>query len=54
MNPVVTFEQIVAASYRIKSHVRQTPCQKSIRMSNQLNCEVYMKMENMFESLYLF
>lgn len=49
MSAIVTFEQIVAASHRIRGHVRLTPCHESVRLNQLLdnNSQVFFKMENM-------
>ena len=44
---LVSFEQIVAASHRIKGHVKNTPIQFSARLQKMIGAEVYLKLENM-------
>ncbi|XP_057311206.1 L-threonine ammonia-lyase-like isoform X1 [Hydractinia symbiolongicarpus] len=47
-NPVeVTFEDVSAAAFRIKSGIRRTPCDKSERLSAMLGMEVYCKKDYM-------
>ncbi|XP_065065823.1 L-threonine ammonia-lyase-like [Rhopilema esculentum] len=43
----VTFEDISAAAYRIKSGIRKTACEKSIRLSEALGMEVFLKRDYM-------
>eukprot|EP00112_Aurelia_sp_Birch-Aquarium-sp1_P004625 Seg1524.7 transcript_id=Seg1524.7/GoldUCD/mRNA.D3Y31 product="L-threonine ammonia-lyase" protein_id=Seg1524.7/GoldUCD/D3Y31 len=42
-----TFEDISAAAYRIKNGVRKTPCEKSVRLSEVLGMDVYLKKDYM-------
>lgn len=43
----VLFEHIVAASHRIRGHVRLTPCDRSERLSKLVGAECFIKLENM-------
>ena len=43
----VQFDDVLAAAYRIKSGVRNTPCKKSERLTNMLGMEVFCKQDYM-------
>jgi len=42
-----TFEDVTAAAFRIKSGIRRTPCEKSLRLSDSLGMQVYVKRDYM-------
>jgi threonine dehydratase len=44
---VITFNDIVVARERIRAGIEYTPCDKSVILSEQLNCELYCKLESL-------
>src|ERR1700723_3302806 len=44
---MVTLSDIEAARERIRGAIRQTPCNRADALSQQLGCEVYLKLENL-------
>jgi len=48
LDPIkVTFEDISAAAYRIKNGIRKTPCERSVRLSDVLDMDVFLKKDYM-------
>jgi threonine dehydratase len=45
--PLVRFEEIEAARERIGDSIHVTPCHKSDNLSQQLDCQVFLKLENL-------